>query len=275
MIANKPKPLPEELAGCMAKLERAKETLYDLGSEIEAYFAQEPYALTKEHRDGDLEYAFVAILRQSAPQRLAVIAGEVIHHLRSVLDHLVWALVIKAGGSPTRKHQFPICDTADKFQKACNDRMLKGISPSAQKIVRDLQPFTGGKPHQSIFYVMHEFDIADKHRLLLIVTTVGKLDQEIVVDWDPDIAEQTGRTGQTPVIVGLGDPSPKRITSDGTVVFTIRLEEPAPHFKADAKLVPHLAFEHDSSSRPLPVITLLEGMHAATTKALHRFVGEF
>jgi hypothetical protein len=154
--------------------------------------------------------------------------------------------------------------------------MIKGLSQSAVKIIRDLQPFNGKAPQNAIFYVMHEFDIADKHQLLLIVTTVGQVGQKIVVDWDPEIAKQTDRMGQIPAIAGLGDPSPKRITSDGTVVFTIRLDEPAPHFKADAKLITHLVFQRSSSPEQLlPVTASLEAMHVAVTKTVNRFAGEF
>lgn len=274
IIKNKTPALPQALAGCVAKLERVNETIHVIRGEVESYLAEDSIRLTNVHNNGGKEYAFVATELVAPPVRLAVLAGEVVHHLRSTLDHLVCALVTKSGGAVTRKHQFPMSDTAAKYQKACNDGMIKGVSVSAEKIIRSLQPFNNAKPQSASFYVMHELDIADKHRLLLVVASVGKVGQEIVVDWDPEIAKQTGNTDNTPAIVSLGDPEPKKISATGTVVFTIGLESPAPHFKAKAELVKHLAIEREDGSI-LPLIAALEHMQAATINSLHKFSGEF
>lgn len=43
--------------------------------------------------------------------RLAVVAGDILHSLRSALEHLAWALVLENGGEPSDSKpatQFPI-----------------------------------------------------------------------------------------------------------------------------------------------------------------------
>ncbi len=42
----------------------------------------------------------------------SVVVGDVIHNLRSALDHLAWQLVILDGGQPNDSTQFPIYESA-------------------------------------------------------------------------------------------------------------------------------------------------------------------
>jgi len=79
------------LIGCRAKIERAEENIRRLNGEITAFLSQEskPYRIRKEFRNNGLQYAFVAFGDPIAPPRFAVLAGEIIHHLRS---SLVWTI---------------------------------------------------------------------------------------------------------------------------------------------------------------------------------------
>lgn len=200
------------LDGCWAKIDRAEESIKILEGEAAAFFATDPAPIkvVKEHRG--LEYVFVAYGDPQVPLRFAVLAGEIIHHLRSSLDHLVHALVIKSGNVPTRRHQFPICSTEKNFQDSCKEA-LKYLSPSARKLIAAAQPYTQAKPHNTVLYVLNEYDNCDKHKLLVVVTTVVKVGQEIRIDYK--INESPERRDKIPAIVGLGDPSPKKISKEG------------------------------------------------------------
>ncbi|WP_139205445.1 hypothetical protein [Plantibacter sp. MMLR14_011] len=99
------------------------------------------------------------------PAHWPVILGDAVHNARSALDHLAWQLVVKDGGNPSRRTQFPIAGTpADLAKRVKND--LSGCSLTTKNRVRQLQPFKDGT-HS--FWALNELDNWDKHRLLLPV----------------------------------------------------------------------------------------------------------
>jgi hypothetical protein len=97
---------------CWAKIERANENITNLEAEISAFTTSDSYRIER-HVDSELrEYTFrIFGPRTPLPPRIAVLSGEVIYHLRSSLDHLMWALVLRRHPNPHRsiKVQFPIC----------------------------------------------------------------------------------------------------------------------------------------------------------------------
>jgi hypothetical protein len=183
--------------------------------------------------------------------------------------------VIKNGGTPTRQHQFPIYTSRKKFDEACSRGLLKDISRSAEKVIRSLQPYTSETPDDTIFYVLQQYDNLDKHQLLLVVCTVARLGQKITIGENAEIKSKTGRMGKNPIIIGLGDPRPRKITKDGVVVFTIDLGEPAPELEAEAEFVPQVAFEKCGRAELIPVTEILPAMLQATANCVNALIGEF
>ena len=78
------------LDGCRAKLDRAEESIQNLSSELELLLTRsEPsFKVVGQHQRGGLEYAFMAYGSPELPLRFAVLAGEIVHHLRSSLDQV-------------------------------------------------------------------------------------------------------------------------------------------------------------------------------------------
>lgn len=264
------------LDGCWAKLERAEESIKHLDLDAAAFFRTDPppFKIVGEHKKSGLEYVFMAYGDPAVPRRFATIAGEIVHHLRSSLDHLIHALVVKSGNTPTRRNQFPICTTRENFE-SCQKEALKYVSPSARKLVIAVQPYTTPTPHNTILYAIQEYDNQDKHNLLVVVTAVVQVGQEITIGVDDAIADSQERKGKTPAIVGLGDPSPKKISTEGTEVFSIRLAEPAPELFAKANIVPQLAFEKCGQVKLALTIRTLSGLLAGTRNTIKSFLSEF
>lgn len=263
------------LDGCWAKLERAEESIGNIDREATEFLSTDPppFKVAREHRGRD--YIFLAYGDPEVPLRFAVLAGEIIHHLRSSLDHLVHALVIKSGNTPTRKHQFPICSTETNFQEACKKGTLKYVSSSARKLIATFQPYTQPNPENTVLSVINEYDNCDKHRLLVVVTTVVRVGTEIHVGVDNKIDQSPERKGKNPAITNLGDLSPKKISKDGTEIFSIRLEEPFPEFFANANVLPQLAFEKAGHVLLAPTVRTLTGLLAGTRNTIKSFLPEF
>jgi hypothetical protein len=102
-----------------------------------------------------------------------VLAGEIVHHLRSSLDHVAWQLSSEAYRR-TKAHaiEFPIFDTkpVKKDEISRYDRRIKGItSPSARKIIKEIQPYQRPDPLDDPLWIVHDMDRIDKHRELVFV----------------------------------------------------------------------------------------------------------
>lgn len=89
------------LDGCYAKLERAQESLNYLSDTADGLFSTDAYRLIRAPQ-GAGEYVIRFHCPDRLPLRFAVLSGEIVHNLRSSLDHLVTALVL-ANDRPFRR----------------------------------------------------------------------------------------------------------------------------------------------------------------------------
>src|SRR5208283_3271512 len=108
-------------------------------------------------------------------------AGDIVHNLRSALDHLAYQLaeVGTPGKEPSRRVEFPIAKDAATY-KAEKARKVEGIRPEAVKVIDALQPYKGGCNGDALWRI-HELDNIDKHRAHF---RVG-YDYLLVADWMP------------------------------------------------------------------------------------------
>ncbi len=227
--------MEEVLEGCWAKLGRASETLEVLTSEIEV-FNQEA---TKKIQmwgalagDG-LEYVVMAKGEVAIPTRFAVLTGEIVHHMRSSLDHLVCALVLANGGTVTKQHQFPICSNRDLYKASREKGSLRGLKPSTCRIIEDQQPYKQANPIDTILAVVQEYDNRDKHRLLLVTSSIAAIHDHIVIGGEPRI-EKDG-SEHHPIIVSFKDfQQPANLTKEGVRVFSCQFEKPVTDFYVQA-----------------------------------------
>lgn len=74
-----------------------------------------------------------------------MMTGEVLHNLRSALDHLADALVRANGGTPTEYTAFPISTTGlTRTGNPKNINVDGGVSPQALALIQCLQPYQPG-----------------------------------------------------------------------------------------------------------------------------------
>lgn len=111
--------------------------------------------------------------------------------------------------------------------------------------------------------------------MLVVVTAVADLGQTVTIGTNSAIAESVERRGKLPNIVGFGETGPKRVSREGTIVFAIKLAEPAPELTADAPLVPQLALDQCGRVKFAPLIPTLRNILAGTRHTIELFAGEF
>lgn len=155
------------------KVERAREHLVSLSTEVREYLDSKPYAVgAKRDPDSRRLIYFVAGVRP-APLKLSALMGDTIHNLRSTLDHLAYQLVwVGTGKSPSSQVSFPIGDDRPKYLEKCR-RQLKGATPAAIATLDGLNPYKGGNDE---LWRLHKLNNVDKHRVLI---TAGSAFQSV------------------------------------------------------------------------------------------------
>jgi hypothetical protein len=168
-----------DLSGCQAKVERADEHLNVLYAELQAFF--KPYSnrrIVYHARDGAWHVILVRPpIDKPPPLRLSIICGDVIHNLRSALDHLVWQLVLAEGNKPGKWNSFPIYSDSKDFDRDIRLRKkkrgrgpLEGIDSKgdAWAAIENAQPYRRANPGADPLAMLNALDVIDKHRTLLL-----------------------------------------------------------------------------------------------------------
>jgi hypothetical protein len=93
-------------------------------------------------------------------------AGDIVHNLRSALDHLAYQLVVVGSEKePSRRVEFPIAKDFATYE-AEKTKKVQGMRPIAIKAIDNVKPYKGGNEP---LWRIHELDNIDKHRTLFSV----------------------------------------------------------------------------------------------------------
>ena len=262
------------LIGIRAKIERTDEHIRNLDSEINALINGDSYALISKPND-DATKRIISITGPEPPLRFAVIAGEIAHQLRSVLDHLVWELVINNKNTPGRYHQYPICDTSKKFKAACDRGYIRGISDSAKAIIESRQPYSNSKDvRRNFLYVLRELNNTDKHKLLVILATnIAKL-QKIGISSNTPTNKKENESNNVNIISIYPGIGIQRPTEKGTEILRIEFDKPEPNFKALGKPILQIVFGDFGPMTEQPIIYILSQVREKVVRLIDSFESE-
>ncbi len=244
-----------DLAGVEAKIRRADQHLTELQGETDRLF-RDHYRIERGFDVESRQYRFTALGAHDVPARLAVIVGEIVHQLRSSLDHVVTQLheIGPGGGDPT-KLAFPICRTPQQFTAAVDRGQLRGLPAPMIREISAVQPYvtTPSQPEQATLWQLHELDIVDKHRILAVVVAAVQFPGKV------GIAATKAMT-----ITGISPPPNFRVRPSpaGAVVFSIDFVESDPGMHIDADCQFELTFGGPALLHDLPVLTVLTQMRA-------------
>ncbi len=165
----------QDFNGIAKKLERAEENIYNLYAEMERFFQSCEYPVLPQDEPQTLAKAIDYHKNLSIPPRFSVLAGEVIHHLRSCFDHVAWHFTIGPVKN-FRKIEFPVFDEKplNHDGRRLYDRKIEGITdPKVRALIEDLQPYRASDPLDDPLHIIHDFDISDKHRELILCVGTG------------------------------------------------------------------------------------------------------
>jgi hypothetical protein len=161
-------------AGITEKLKRADQNIVNLKTQIDRFLKRGKYPVLP-HPDHKLWQEAVDYHRSKRiPLLFGVLAGEIIHHLRSALDHVVWHF-----SDPVLREnlanviEFPVFRKKPIQEKEV-ERYKRKIQAITNKnvlgLIEELQPYNAGAEVEDFpLLIVHDMDRFDKHRELVIV----------------------------------------------------------------------------------------------------------
>lgn len=166
------------------KLSRAYQHLKEFERIASAYMNVEPSGpgqliLAPESTPNKPFYNYTTLV--PPPPSLGLASGDFLQNLRSVLDYLVWQLIIANGKTPDEtKTAFPVCKHPSSFKKAKDNRLV-GVPDKAIILIEQLQPYPDrqeGSRAQPI-QILDELTNENKHRKISVtaISSVFKIDQ--------------------------------------------------------------------------------------------------
>jgi hypothetical protein len=129
----------------------------------------------ESHFDADTGWWIFSASCKQISLRYSNIVGDCVHNLRSSLDQLVAQLVIAGGGRPNRKHQFPITQKPNDFNRQAKTQLM-GVSEAHRAIIERAQPYDerdDGSGAPQALTVLNDLSNRDKHRLINAVMLVA------------------------------------------------------------------------------------------------------
>ena len=153
------------LLGPKLKVERAKRHLADFNEVIRVFFESNPYELVADRDAATGDQIYRVRVNAFPPSDLSIIAGDVVHNLRSALDQMVCALIRANRNQVSGGNGFPISGSKARFESASIGK-LKNTSPQAKRFIFRLKPYNGGN---KALWLLSELDNMDKHNQIVPV----------------------------------------------------------------------------------------------------------
>jgi len=258
------------LAGVRAKLDRAHIQLDELDLQMEAFGDREPYGTSDAQPNADRrQWVWYLKFRPQMPLTWGVMLGEIVHDLRSALDHAIFQLTLNYVHREISGTGFPISDDPTSWDKRggkrqadnplaydwrCAMYQLRGVGPGVVEYIKRLQPYSTQDPKSSPLLALHALWNQDKHRL--IHAWGLELDQgrsEIRYEGPPRPHKVLFETG---------------VLHDGDKAASITFDGPVDEGHLSGRFATKLAFENPVDPSPAPGDSLMR-LHDATAAVVY------
>jgi hypothetical protein len=159
----------DPLESARAKLDRANNQLRELKEQFRIGWDKHLYGINTYEDFGTHETIVIIVKPRSLFVDYSIRVGEIVHHMRSALEHAIWQMVPNPSQGRTG---FPVFtlehkDSADPNKRHYERdglRMIDGINPAAATLIHSLQPFATGIDQR--LSVLNDMWNWEKHRLL-------------------------------------------------------------------------------------------------------------
>lgn len=155
-------PSNPRIAGVLAKVDRALEHVKALDDWHDGWTKTQPYSLTPNLDAQGRANSFNFRITNPIPVSTGLIIGDIIHNLRTALDHLAGAVAVKNGNTARRTYFVIVHDVSILPSQLC--KKMGDCPESFRDFVRDQHPYKGGN---DALYALHQIDILDKHQAII------------------------------------------------------------------------------------------------------------
>lgn len=191
--------------GAYLKLERAKQHIRDLEAVCKAYVDTRPYGYRIHGKADKWARLTVSVyFTESMPSGLGVVLGDVVHNLRSALDHAVWELIGLDAGTQDRFTKLPSGDDRISFEASARGTKTPRQDTKDFLVHLAIYPDGRGDP----LHGLNLLNNADKHRIITPVARSATVS---------GIATMDLKTGQR---FEVGPVASDPDTNDNIAVFT-------------------------------------------------------
>lgn len=214
------------LESAALKLDRAAVHIEAIRDAIWDYTEREPSAIVPQS-DGSHKLNF----HEGPPDDIAILAGETVYQIRSVLDYLVFDLVHRNLNNCVlpdgweKRCEFPLfLEVPLKSRNPdvpyelplpykCFQKQLPGVSETALAFVERLQPFYRGREGPSQLWLLAQLSNIDKHRHLNILNPQAHIRRETVYEGETSIIAsyraKDGAEVESPILSSTENPAVK------------------------------------------------------------------
>jgi hypothetical protein len=247
----------ERLDGIRRKIDRAKTHINDVEVVSRKFCEANTDCLAAKTDPDSGKTCFSVRFRTALPEELPLMIGDVVHNLRTALDHLAWQLVEANGQTPGFHTSFPIfrVKNTKRFK-----RKVAGVAAAAVQIMELVQPYNSGKDDLAI---LSEMDNFDKHRLLIVVASTVK-ESFFGLAGMPMDQQHWFEAEVSPVILKHG------ALNDGDEVLRILPTGSEQYAHVTCSL--RVALEEPSEVRGENVVTRLQELAKITTDTIDKFI---
>jgi len=159
-----------DLGSVDRKVEWAEQHIGDLEAQLRVFHRGKPYEfVTQQHPQKPQRSQLLLRIHKPIPHTFELRIGDVVHNLRSALDHLACLAVERNGAVVTTNTAFPICrdpgTPTPLALEALIRRQVRGASTSFMRQVLRLQPYEGGDDEP--LWCVNRLDIMDKHHQMI------------------------------------------------------------------------------------------------------------
>jgi hypothetical protein len=160
-----------ELDGPRAKYDRATYHLGVLDSNSVRFVETEPFYVQPEFNEAERGFILRFRQREDVPLVFSTTVGDLIHNLRSALDHAAWLLAARSislkelwDEKNATKISFPIASSPERLHKGW---LWSRLANDAKTLLEELQPYHAeGGPQSHPFCRLNRLWNIDKHRVL-------------------------------------------------------------------------------------------------------------
>ncbi len=154
--------IPALFEACRVRVRRAEKFIRELEDIHEKFRKNEP--LTAEvtvTTEGEIKAKFAW---KALGHGAGAVVGDCVHSLRTALD-LMAAEMCRLANEDDKRIYFPIAGPNENFEDAVKRCQFPRCGNDAVELVRTFRPYPGG---DNLLVAMHELDIRDKHRAMVL-----------------------------------------------------------------------------------------------------------